>query len=957
MSCLPRAGYGSQALSLKYLGVNFEHWRICEWATKSIQAYKDVHFTNDNTNYSKDLTQEQVIDFLFKKGVSMNYNEPMSYDQIKRKGEEWQRVTYNNIIATHNLVNISQVKGKDLEITDTDKYDYILTYSFPCGLAGQQVKTNNGYKNIEDITTNDFVLTHTNSFKKVVKTMSRSKQGYYKIKYVGGELELTEEHPMYVYRNDKFEWVKVKDLLLTDKLTININTKSIDTVYDNKMLWLLGRYVADGHYNKFTYNSINFSISFEKEKEFLDNIPENFVNKFKKFKKKCWDYRIADKDFKDLCLQFNTGAKNKEIPQWIIDLPKEKLQSFFDGYMSGDGFSRNREKSEEKMFSTVSKKLFFSLQDIIVKLYGRVCSLYIRKDNRKETFSNSYCGQFSITKENKFYFTKEDKICLKINSIKYIDELVQVYNFEVEEDNSYTLNNIIVHNCQDLSLAGKRAGMEKDSGTRSGLLWEVERILDECNVLGQMPKILLMENVPEVVGTGNIEHFKKWREKLEQLGYFNYDKILNAKDYGIPQNRRRCFMISILGEYNYSFPTPIPLKIRLKDLLEKNVDEKFYLSSEKLERIQSWGGYEDPLKDTSRDRVCSTITTHVGKDSNGMQLVEDSWIENKYKKFIDKNGYIPNEFQPFNEYELEDGIAPTQTTSCGSMTGKSSILIKEATKKGYKEAYEGDGIDIGGRMESHRGTVQRGVAQTLKTSGDEVGVVVVGNYSPSNHNAARVVDQEGLAPTVMENHGTVTAIVEEENLKTKLCNDLIASGKVKENDVIRHNYSTRRNKELENKNVETNNISPTLDTRCDCLGVVVKDSSMFSETEKQLFTEDGNIKRYINSEVVDKFEEGQMATTTFPNGYGHGPRTHNESIALNTIDKPVVKQQLRIRKLSPTEALRLMGVKDEDITNMSKNQSDASLWHVAGDSIVTTPLMAMFSQFFDIDWRDKLWWH
>jgi site-specific DNA-cytosine methylase len=119
----------------------------------------------------------------------------------------------------------------------------------------------------------------------------------------------------------------------------------------------------------------------------------------------------------------------------------------------------------------------------------------------------------------------------------------------------------------------------------------------------------------------------------------------------------------------------------------------------------------------------------------------------------------------------------------------------------------------------------------------------------------------------------------------------------------------------------------------------------------------GNIKRYINSEVVDKFEEGQMATTTFPNGYGHGPRTHNESIALNTIDKPVVKQQLRIRKLTPREALRLMGVKDEDITNMSKNQSDASLWHLAGDSIVATPLMAMFSQFFDIDWRDKLWWH
>lgn len=126
------AGYGSQALALKYLGVDFEHHKICEWATKSIQAYKDVHFTNDNTDYSKDLTQEQVVEYLAKKGVSMNYNEPMSLEQIKRKGESWQRNTYNNIIATHNLVNISQVKGSDLDIKETDKYDYILTYSFPC---------------------------------------------------------------------------------------------------------------------------------------------------------------------------------------------------------------------------------------------------------------------------------------------------------------------------------------------------------------------------------------------------------------------------------------------------------------------------------------------------------------------------------------------------------------------------------------------------------------------------------------------------------------------------------------------------------------------------------------------------------------------------------------------------------------------------------------------------------
>ena len=133
------AGYGSQALALKYLGVEFEHWKICEWAVKSIQAYKDIHFEEDTKDYSKDLEIEQIKEFLFNKGISSNYNEPMTESQINRLNEKQVRTIYNNIQATHNLVNIQQVKGKDLEIVDTDKYEYILTYSFPCqdlSLAG-----------------------------------------------------------------------------------------------------------------------------------------------------------------------------------------------------------------------------------------------------------------------------------------------------------------------------------------------------------------------------------------------------------------------------------------------------------------------------------------------------------------------------------------------------------------------------------------------------------------------------------------------------------------------------------------------------------------------------------------------------------------------------------------------------------------------------------------------------
>jgi DNA (cytosine-5)-methyltransferase 1 len=135
------SGYDSQLQALKYLGVNVESWRTCEWAVKSIQALKDLHFIDDNTDYSKDLTKQQIIDYLTNKGISSNYNEPMTYEQVKRLGEDKLRTIYNNIQTIHNMVNIQQVHGKDLGIVDTDKYTYIMTYSFPCqdlSLAGLQ---------------------------------------------------------------------------------------------------------------------------------------------------------------------------------------------------------------------------------------------------------------------------------------------------------------------------------------------------------------------------------------------------------------------------------------------------------------------------------------------------------------------------------------------------------------------------------------------------------------------------------------------------------------------------------------------------------------------------------------------------------------------------------------------------------------------------------------------------
>ena len=138
--------------------------------------------------------------------------------------------------------------------------------------------------------------------------------------------------------------------------------------------------------------------------------------------------------------------------------------------------------------------------------------------------------------------------------------------------------------CQDLSLAGKQAGMKRGEGTRSGLLWEVERILKECT---ELPDVLLMENVPQVHGKKNIEDFNEWLSFLESLGYRNFWQDLNAKDYGVAQNRNRCFCVSILGDGEYTFPKPMELTKVMADYLDEVVDEKYYINNERAEKLIS----------------------------------------------------------------------------------------------------------------------------------------------------------------------------------------------------------------------------------------------------------------------------------------------------------------------------------------------------------------------------------
>lgn len=256
---------------------------------------------------------------------------------------------------------------------------------------------------------------------------------------------------------------------------------------------------------------------------------------------------------------------------------------------------------------------------------------------------------------------------------------------------------------------------QAEGGTRSGLLWEVERILTELDY-EHRPTCLLLENVPDLIERNFIHSWHRWLEKLEELGYTSYFEVLNGKDYGIPQNRRRFFCISIKGKYSYAFPKKIPLKYRLKDLLEDEVDEKYFLSEEHIKRVENWKAYEKPLDNLmGGDSISGTITTHCGKDSAGMKLVG---VPNKVIKV---GNYGTGHHA--KDITSENGLSPTITT--GNHGLGQAIAIKNATKKGYTSAEKGDGVDISSRMQHHRGTVQKGISQTLTCAGGaDVGVVV-----------------------------------------------------------------------------------------------------------------------------------------------------------------------------------------------------------------------------------------
>ena len=230
--------------------------------------------------------------------------------------------------------------------------------------------------------------------------------------------------------------------------------------------------------------------------------------------------------------------------------------------------------------------------------------------------------------------------CVKSNNL---GDISKVETHDIPDHDLFTYS----FPCSDVSVAGKGSGLDEGSDTRSGLLWECQKV-----IYGKRPKYLLLENVKNLVGKKHKHNFDKWLEWLEKQGYTNYWQVLNAKDYGVPQNRERVFVVSILGHHEpYEFPEPIELELRLKDVLEDEVDEKYYLDNEKANKlistVASKHDINEPtptdggLKKPKPREVANTITARYDAGVSNQQSMGTMVIEPKAERIggiFDKDG-------------------------------------------------------------------------------------------------------------------------------------------------------------------------------------------------------------------------------------------------------------------------------------------------------------------------------
>ena len=485
-----------------------------------------------------------------------------------------------------------------------------------------------------------------------------------------------------------------------------------------------------------------------------------------------------------------------------------------------------------------------------------------------------------------------------LNSFYYTHNLGSITNIHAEdlkitEKDKYDYYMTYSFPCQDLSLAGKQAGMKKGSGTRSGLLWEVERLLQESTDKGlELPDVLLMENVPQVCSGKNKEDFEDWKNFLSSLGYKNFVKILDAADFEVPQSRKRCFMVSILKDVSYEFPEAIPLTRCVDDILETDVDEKYYINTPKAkELIQS---LIDRGELSDRNVFCADggiNNPKIKSISNCITARQDRGISNRASE-----GNVIVEKKPIQLGNImeENGFKNPQ---CGRVYDKNACSPTLNTCNGGNHEPK---IIVDDIYNSREARIYKKYSPALRANRQGFKTIVAMRGRPVCNPNLQIaglptkqrleINKEGISNTL--------TTVQKDNL-------------VLEN-IIYDDY----NNNIPDEQSRIGTITPT------CGNSALRNGKKIIERVEQISSDNSQCGTVVS-------DEGLFPTL---------------SAGCHGYDNPHIYTQYRVRKLTPKECGRLMGVDDAVIDSMGKVLSNSKLYQCFGNAIVVDVLCAIFSQ-------------
>ena len=648
-------------------------------------------------------------------------------------------------------------------------------FGFPCFEAGTLVMTDRGYKCIEDIREGDRVLTHKGRFRPVVRPMKHKAGEIYELDVFGVEnLRVTGEHPFLVKDGDSAKWKAVQELEAGDLIAVPVNRKAELPEWDGityerrgkecrldgldlgsrDFWWFVGCYMGDGWYRvtRRKNASDNYRVVVTCNEEKLERLKRHVDGMFRySVAKERTVYKVhfTNKELTVFLMRFGKGAGGKRLTETVFNLPEDLLRAFLEGYFETDGCMVGKYRQA----STISRELAYGIRDCVHKAYRMPCAVYRNEmpetcviEGRTVRQHDFYTVRFKEGRSDRDgSFFMDGYVWCRFRGSRKVPFDGYVYNMEVEDDNSYTAGGLAAHNCQDISIAGKQRGLR---GKRSGIYYSIIDLI-KGKEEGDKPTYLLVENVKNLLSVNAGFDFAAVLSEMDEAGYDVRWQVLNSKDFGVPQNRERVFLIAVLRSRGGREVLPVTGEDggALKEVIGGMQGYRVYDPSGVSVSIGANGGgmgsktglycvgdaepggriFVDQT--LNHPKVTEVARCLVAQYNGGLTNYGNSGVLETDSAVQEARAVLtPDRVEKRqNGRRMKEAGEPMFTLTAQDQHGvylteevsgdvETALPVRNGTKQGYDLAYPGDGVCLSyPKSESRRGRVGKGCSQTLDT--------------------------------------------------------------------------------------------------------------------------------------------------------------------------------------------------------------------------------------------------